>query len=213
MAQQFQAYQEWFKQYVHIEEPTFQFTILVTILCPLIWNVVARNEYRHSTIQSILCQSKYAACYLLTVWIFCFSGFRDYLFHQCLAQQPHFQFFVQDDLHEIVGISLLSLGQILVWSSFARLGITGTFLGDYCGIYMDERVTGFPFNVTNNPMYNGSTLSFIGHAIWHKSLAGLVLAIFIFVVYRIALLFEEPFTDMIYKNKAEREAAQAAKSK
>jgi phosphatidylethanolamine N-methyltransferase len=32
------------------------------------------------------------------------------------------------------------------------LGVTGTYLGDYFGILMDEMVVGFPFNVTDAPM-------------------------------------------------------------
>lgn len=31
---------------------------------------------------------------------------------------------------------------------------------------MDDKVESFPFNVTSNPMYYGSTLSFLGTAIW-----------------------------------------------
>jgi methylene-fatty-acyl-phospholipid synthase len=38
-------------------------------------------------------------------------------------------------------------------------------LGDYCDILMDEKVTGFPFNVVDNPMYNGSTMVFLGIAL------------------------------------------------
>lgn len=40
------------------------------------------------------------------------------------------------------------------------------FIGDYFGILMDERVTGFPFNVCENPMYVGSTLNFLATALW-----------------------------------------------
>jgi protein-S-isoprenylcysteine O-methyltransferase Ste14 len=29
-----------------------------------------------------------------------------------------------------------------------------------------DRVTSFPFNVTNNPMYDGSTLCFLSTALW-----------------------------------------------
>lgn len=73
---------------------------------------------------------------------------------------------------QVVGATLVIFGITLVLSSFFALGITGTFLGDYCGILMEERVTGFPFNITDNPMYDGSTLNFIGLALWyaHSSL-------------------------------------------
>ena len=38
-------------------------------------------------------------------------------------------------------------------------------LGDYFGILMDQKVTSFPFNVTENPMYWGSTANYLGLAL------------------------------------------------
>ena len=37
--------------------------------------------------------------------------------------------------------------------------------GDYFGILMDARVTGFPFNICSDPMYVGSTLNFVAEAL------------------------------------------------
>lgn len=71
------------------------------------------------------------------------------------------------------------------------LGVTGTYLGDYFGILMDDMVTGFPFNVTQSPMYYGSTLSFLGTALWFGKPAGVLLTLEVFIVYKIALAFEE----------------------
>lgn len=56
---------------------------------------------------------------------------------------------------------------------------------------MDEKVTGFPFNVTDAPMYYGSTLSFLGTALWFGKPAGIFLSAFVLVVYLIALTYEE----------------------
>lgn len=66
-----------------------------------------------------------------------------------------------------LSVALYAVGLTLVASSYWRLGITGTYLGDYFGILMQERVVGFPFNVTNNPMYNGSVMLFVAHALWY----------------------------------------------
>lgn len=85
------------------------------------------------------------------------------------------------------------------------LGITGTYLGDYFGILMDEMVTGFPFSVTDAPMYYGSTMSFLGSALWFGKPAGVALSGLVFVVYKIALSFEDPFTAGIYRKREERE--------
>jgi phosphatidylethanolamine N-methyltransferase len=71
------------------------------------------------------------------------------------------------------------------------LGFTGTYLGDYFGILMNSRVTSFPFNITDAPMYYGSTLSFLGTALWFGKPAGIVLTAEVLVVYLLALSFEE----------------------
>lgn len=71
------------------------------------------------------------------------------------------------------------------------LGVTGTYLGDYFGILMDAKVEGFPFNVTGAPMYWGSTMSFLGYSLLTGKVAGLILTAEVFVMYLIALQFEE----------------------
>ena len=39
------------------------------------------------------------------------------------------------------------------------------FPGDHFGIYLDSKVTSFPFNVLEHPMYTGATLNFLGSAL------------------------------------------------
>ena len=56
---------------------------------------------------------------------------------------------------------------------------------------MDEVVTSFPFNITDAPMYYGSTLSFIGSALLYGKPAGLLLSVEVLAVYLVALRFEE----------------------
>ena len=83
------------------------------------------------------------------------------------------------------------------------LGVTGTYLGDYFGILMDAPVTSFPFNVTDAPMYHGSTLSFLATAIWSGKPAGLLLTGLVAVAYSVARGYEDPFTGMIYARREE----------
>lgn len=90
------------------------------------------------------------------------------------------------------------------------LGVTGTYLGDYFGILMDEPVTGFPFNVSSAPMYVGSTCSFVGTALLYQRPAGLAISAFVWIAYSVALRFEDPFTGMIY---AKRDEARKGKGK
>lgn len=125
-----------------------------------------------------------------------------YLVRQTILHQPK-SFPMNDDSFLLTGLSVVFflLGQIFVLSSFYKLGLTGTFLGDYCGILMDAPVRTFPFNVLNNPMYVGSSLSFLGLALYYRSPIGLLLTLEIYLVYRIAVLFEQPYTEWIYQEK------------
>ncbi|XP_075996146.1 phosphatidylethanolamine N-methyltransferase [Genypterus blacodes] len=97
------------------------------------------------------------------------------------------------------GVVLLVLGSVLVVSSFLALGFTGTFLGDHFGILMDQKVTSFPFNLMENPMYWGSTANYLGLALIGSSPVGLVLAAVVAVSYKVAIMFEGPFTQQIYE--------------
>ena len=109
------------------------------------------------------------------------------MYERALRQQPVVDAFQSTPLAYL----LLGLGNTLVLSSFYQLGITGTFLGDYFGILMDEPVTGFPFNVTGAPMYWGSSMSFLGSAILYGRPAGVLITTLVVVVYAFALQFEE----------------------
>ncbi|MCJ1340886.1 Phosphatidyl-N-methylethanolamine N-methyltransferase [Bachmanniomyces sp. S44760] len=106
---------------------------------------------------------------------------------------------------------LIATGNTLVISSMWALGLTGTYLGDYFGILMDYRVTSFPFNVVDAPMYYGSTLSFLGTAILYGKPAGILLTVEVLAIYMIALTYEDPFTAEIYA-KRERERKQGKKN-
>jgi phosphatidylethanolamine N-methyltransferase len=200
-----------FENLVPFKSQSFQYAVISIFAAPLIWNILARLCRLITKGKSE--RFRYVTCYILALWIFSFSTFRDVLFHRALEGVPVLKPLIdpanQLYVHAVAAV-LVGLGQVFVWSSFFRLGITGTFLGDYCYILMDKRVTGFPFNVLDNPMYVGSSLSFLGSSLYQGSLAGVVLTALVFVVYQIALLFEGPYTAKIY---AEREQQRAAKKK
>ena len=145
------------------------------------------EEYSNKTITKLFGGNSLRGCYALAVTIFGLGVFRDVMYERALRQQPHVPAFQSS----LLAYLFLGLGNTLVLTSFFRLGITGTFLGDYFGILMDEPVTGFPFNVTGAPMYWGSTLSFLGSAILYGRPAGTLLTALIVVVYASALRFEE----------------------
>ncbi|EXJ77419.1 methylene-fatty-acyl-phospholipid synthase [Capronia epimyces CBS 606.96] len=149
---------------------------------PIFWKL----EYSTHFLTKIF-RSPYYGCYALAVTIFSLGILRDSLYKSALDDQPLYQ-----PLHQpALGVILFLIGNTLVLSSMWALGVTGTYLGDYFGILMDTKVEGFPFNVTGAPMYWGSTLSFLGTALYTGRTAGVLLTLEVFVMYLIALRFEE----------------------
>lgn len=136
--------------------------------------------------------------------IFSIGIFRDFLYERALRTQPSHPL-LETEVSNYIAYGLLACGNILVLSSMWALGVTGTYLGDYFGILMDDMVTGFPFNITDAPMYYGSTMSFLGTAIYFGKPAGFLLTAEVLIVYLIALRFEDPFTASIYAKRAKEQ--------
>ena len=122
--------------------------------------------------------------------IFSLGIIRDFFYEQALRDQPALDI-LQTPTVKIAAVALFLVGNLLVVTSMWALGVTGTYLGDYFGILMEARVTGFPFNVTDSPMYTGSTMSFLATALWFGKPAGILLTALVYLAYQIALRFEE----------------------
>eukprot|EP00166_Cyanidium_caldarium_P001138 ctg_154.g69 len=168
---------------INFRDPKLARAFLYITLAPVIWNIFARLEYFFHVI-SFLCFGKRSGCYVLALWIVSFSLYRDLLVMEAINSQPILKHL--DNIYwEWFGLFLGGIGAVLVVSSFLRLGITGTFLGDYFGIYLDKKVSGFPFSICSNPMYDGSVLLFISKAV-AKSPTGLFLSLWTYVMYRFA---------------------------
>lgn len=178
---------------------------------PTFWNLAARSEYHNKTITKLAGGKPLYGCYGLAVTIFVLGLVRDALYERALRGQPSHPLLLSP-VSQALAVALVASGNVLVLSSMWALGVTGTYLGDYFGILMDEMVTGFPFNVTSSPMYAGSTMSFLGTALWYGKPAGILLTGLVFVAYQVALRFEDPFTAEIYA-KREREQGGGGKGK
>ncbi|GAA5909706.1 bifunctional phosphatidyl-N-methylethanolamine N-methyltransferase/phosphatidyl-N-dimethylethanolamine N-methyltransferase [Sporobolomyces salmoneus] len=191
--------------YVDLSQKSIWIAVGSIIFNPLFWNIVARQEYKNKVLTKLAFGKPYLGCYGLAFTIFSLGIVRDHLYQKALSEQPTLPALHYTEFKLLAAVCF-AVGGILVVSSMWALGVTGTYLGDYFGILMDEKVESFPFNVTSNPMYYGSTLSFLATALWYESPAGLLLTVLVFVEYKIALLYEEPFTGEIYA-KRERERA------
>ncbi|XP_020503972.1 phosphatidylethanolamine N-methyltransferase [Labrus bergylta] len=184
---------------INLRDSNFCIAVLAIFFNPLFWNVVARWEHRTRRL-SRLFGSAYLACYCLGFVIILLNVYRSHSMTVVMKSQARWDVLERTEVF-YAGAALIVLGTVLVVSSFLALGFTGTFLGDYFGILMDDKVTGFPFNITDNPMYWGSTANYLGLALIGASPVGLVLTAFVAVVYSVAITFEGPFTEQIYAER------------
>ncbi|KAI8722051.1 Phosphatidyl-N-methylethanolamine N-methyltransferase [Fusarium sp. LHS14.1] len=197
-------------EYVDLSKQSLLVSASSIAFNPLFWNIVARQEYHNKLLTKLFGGNSKVGCYALAATIFSLGMVRDYIYKSAIAEQPSHP--LLDSVYvQAAALTLFAVGNVLVVTSTWRLGITGTFLGDYFGILMDEMVTGFPFNVTSSPMYTGSTMSFLATALYFGKPAGILLTVWVYIVYKIALLYEDPFTSGIYA-KRERERAAGKKS-
>uniref|UniRef100_UPI00398F2D59 phosphatidylethanolamine N-methyltransferase isoform X2 n=1 Tax=Pristiophorus japonicus TaxID=55135 RepID=UPI00398F2D59 len=161
--------------------------------------MVGRWEHRTRSLTKLF-GSPFTACWSVGVVILLLNFCRSYSFTEAMKSQPKVQ--VLDSVAAFyAGLGLLLVGILFVLSSFFALGFIGTFLGDYFGVLMEAKVLSFPFNIMDNPMYWGSTLVYLGWAIMNASPTGLILTAWVAAVYKVAILFERPFTEEVYRQK------------
>ncbi|XP_053813795.1 phosphatidylethanolamine N-methyltransferase isoform X1 [Vidua chalybeata] len=185
--------------YVDVTDTGFIVAVLSIAFNPFFWNVVARWEHKTRALSQTF-GSPHAACYCLGAVILVLNCVRSHCFTEAMKSQPKLEGW---DCHWTYysGLAISAVGTLFVISSFLALGFTGTFLGDYFGILMEEKVTSFPFSILDNPMYWGSTAIYLGWSLMHASPAGLLLTAVVAISYTIAVLYEGPFTEEIYRRK------------
>jgi len=192
---------EEFARLVDVSDPRFCVAVIAILFNPFFWNVVARWEHRTRGLTRLF-GGPYLGCYCLGTLIVLLNVYRSHSITVAMKAQAQWEVLSSQGVFYL-GSALMALGSILVVTSFLALGFTGTFLGDYFGILMDHKVTGFPFNVTENPMYWGSTANYLGLALMNASPSGLVLTAVVALTYQVAIMFEGPFTEKIYLQRAQ----------
>ncbi|CAH1800184.1 unnamed protein product [Owenia fusiformis] len=189
---------------IDLDDWNLWMTIVCMALSPTWWFVSARFEY-HTRYITKLFGNKYTACYVTGVITLALDCIRDWRYHILMAEQPKWAV-LQNDTVEAIGNGLTIFGLVMVLSTWYQMGYTGILYGDYFDILKNERVTGFPYNVFNDPQYLAFNIVTFGTSVSHGSFIGLLLSIYhVFLMKTIAWL-EDPFTSMIYEKRAKQES-------
>ncbi|WPA97816.1 uncharacterized protein RHO25_002427 [Cercospora beticola] len=91
-------------------------------------------------------------------------------------------------------------GNIIHFSAMWALGWKGIYHGDHFFGPL-EYVESFPYGLIASPMYNGKAISYLGSAIWTAKPAGLVLAVWTFVVFNVTGMIEDKVTSEMYADR------------
>lgn len=150
-------------QNVNLGDVVFWQAVIVIFLQPFLWNVIGRFEH-YTRLLSKVFLKPVIGTYAFALWILVAGVYRDLIFVVAMDNQKTV-LWLEAPEYRAAALALLVIGAVLVLSSFYQLGVTGTYLGDYFGILMEKRVTAFPFNLFSDPMYDGSTMLFLGKAI------------------------------------------------
>lgn len=212
--------------YVDLSDRKLGRAIIATILPPLLWNIIGPLEY-YTQIVSKFTLKPIIGVYLSGFIIASLSIYRSALFIEAINSQPQMEDLDSPIFHAI-GSFIMVWGLAMFLGAYYRLGMTGTYLGDYFGILQEKRITAFPFNFLNNPMYDGSSMNHLAEAILYvnissnthgiqtsrrpltaihsisflaicktqqhdsmKSPAGVLLAFWLYICYRLGCVFEE----------------------
>lgn len=176
---------------------------VVVMINPLFWNIVSRYEYKTHRLSRTLGGPK-RGCAALAACILTLNYLRTTTFHTTVDEFGYWEP-LNNRMVEALGYLIVTAGAVLVITSAWKLGFFVSFMGDYFGLLLSDKVTGFPFNVVNDPMYFGSGLIYLGLSLEHASIVGLVLTACIALSYAVAIRFEGPFTSQIYEERSKAE--------
>jgi methylene-fatty-acyl-phospholipid synthase len=177
----------------------FWLAAFMIFICPITWNLVARFEFHTKYFSKLTGDNRLAADIFAHILIE-MGIFRNFMYFRVVKNQPQFDI-GYDDLITIISYTMFAIGLILVFGAYYRLGIHGIYYADYFGILMKEKVTAFPYNATDNPMYGGSTLIFLSGALNTKAYCGFGLTILALLMYIVASILENPMTELIYSDE------------
>lgn len=190
-------------EWIEIGQPELLNSMAYIAFSPFFWNLISIIEYHTGNYSKLFFNKKRVACATLGAMVFFLNLVRFYAFQVAIEKAPHME--IDSWQLDFASQACIIIGQFLVITSTYRLGIIGTYHGDYFGIRLfDGPLTCFPFNVCNDPMYTGATMSFFGYALLHRSPVGLFLSGWVTFVYMVTVAFEGNMLQVIYSVKEKK---------
>merc|ERR1711957_582514 len=156
-------------------------------------------QQEHKLISWAFSNNKEIAADFMAFILIHIGTFRNYAFFESLMSNKRLDFGIYNDLSTIIGTIFLCFGSLLWITALLKLGLRGSYFGDHFGFVSNKKVDSFPFNVLENPQYNGSKIFLLGQSIITRSVIGVVLTLFISFLYTfVFFIFEKKNMNDIY---------------
>jgi phosphatidylethanolamine N-methyltransferase len=166
----------------------------------IVWGILPHLQHKHKIISWIFSDNKEIAADFLAFLLIHIGTFRNYAFFECLFSNKRLDFGEFNTISTIIGIIFLCFGSLFWITALLKLGLRGSYFGDHFGFF-NKKVQSFPFNILENPQYNGSKLFLLGQSIIMRSVIGFLLTLFISFLYSFVFFaFEKKNMNSIYSD-------------
>ncbi|KAF9206691.1 hypothetical protein BGZ49_002001 [Haplosporangium sp. Z 27] len=167
------------------------------------YNATARYEYNTHNFTKAIGKN---AVYVYAVYLVLSALVRDHFIHLAVGPDAGTLVFFPATFATVVGASCFVLGILLNLWTLKSLGIKGMYNGDSFGFLFDAPVEDGPYKYFSDPQYVGTTLSLFGTAVYYQSAIGYILAIDMYIIFWISVMFfEGPHMRRIYSQKKKAE--------
>ncbi|KAG0364691.1 hypothetical protein BGX24_004490 [Mortierella sp. AD032] len=180
-----------------------QVAILAMILHVTNYNITARFEYNTRGFTKVIGKN---AIYFYAVYLILSALIRDHFIHLAVAPDAGSLILLPASIATVLGAVCFVSGALLNLWTLNSLGIKGMYNGDSFGFLFDAPVEDGPYKYMSDPQYVGTTLSLVGTAIYYQSVIGYVLAVDMYIIFWISVMFfEGPHMNRIYSKKPKAE--------
>jgi len=178
-----------------------QQVLLYSGLSLIVWGILPHLQHKHKIISWFFSDNKEISADFLAFLLIHIGTFRNFAFFESLLSNKRLDFGEYNIISTLIGVVLLCVGSIFWITALMKLGLRGSYFGDHFGFVFTKKVDSFPFNVLENPQYNGSKLFLLGQSIIMRSVTGCLLTLFISLLYSfVFFVFEKKNMKSIYSD-------------
>lgn len=183
---------------IDFTETNFLQAMGYSVLCFLLWVLMPHLQFKYKLLSKITGGDEGKACDFLAYFLIYTGTIRNHAINEMINKNKTISYGNFEIPMQILSYAMMAFGLVLVVFSFYRLGLRGMYFGDHFGFLFKEKIVSFPYNYFPNAQYVGTTWFFIGFSLAFHSLAGVFIAVVVYLLYQILNLVESRKLEIFY---------------